>query len=62
MTIDRLLHGLPVNVRRALLMRRLDGMSYRDIAEQLDVSVSSVEKYVARALQACMLAALEMEQ
>ncbi|WP_022961971.1 sigma-70 family RNA polymerase sigma factor [Halopseudomonas pelagia] len=61
-TIDRLLHGLPINVRRALLMRRLDGLSYREIAEQLGVSVSSVEKYVACALQACLLAALEMEQ
>jgi len=62
MTIDRLLQGLPVNVRRALLMRRLDGMSYREIAEELEVSVSSVEKYVARALQSCLQAALEMEQ
>ena len=62
MTIDRLLQGLPINVRRALLMRRLDGISYAEIAEQLGVSVSSVEKYVARALQACLLAALDIEQ
>ncbi|GGE53014.1 RNA polymerase sigma factor [Halopseudomonas oceani] len=61
-TIDRLLHGLPVNVRRALLMRRLDGMSYRAIAEELGVSISSVEKYIARALQSCLQAAQELER
>jgi RNA polymerase sigma-70 factor (ECF subfamily) len=37
----------------ALLLCKLDGLSYRDIAERLNVSVSSVEKYVAAALLAC---------
>ena len=40
-------------------MHRLDGMGYREIAEQLGVSVSSVEKYIARALQHCLMVALE---
>ena len=57
--IDKLLHRLPDKVRRALLMRQLEGLSYRDIAQNLRVSVSSVEKYIARALQTCMLAALK---
>lgn len=34
-------------------MRRLDGMSYRDIGARLGVSVSSVEKYIAAGLLAC---------
>lgn len=51
--IDTMLQGLPEKVRSALLMRQLDGMSYREIATALGVSVSSVEKYVARALAAC---------
>lgn len=59
MLVDRLLRGLPNNVSRALLMHRLDGMGYREIAEQLGVSVSSVEKYIARALQHCLMVALE---
>lgn len=51
--IDALLHELPDKPRRAFLMCRLDGLSYREIAEALDVSVSSVEKYIARALLVC---------
>lgn len=54
--IDQILNGLPEKMRRALLMCKLDGLSYREIAEQLEVSVSSVEKYIATALQACYLA------
>lgn len=56
--IDSLLHRLPVNVRQALLMRQLDGMSYKDIAKHLNVSVSSVEKYIAKGLQACLAASV----
>ncbi|NYT80843.1 sigma-70 family RNA polymerase sigma factor [Alcaligenaceae bacterium] len=56
MEIDAVLHGLPDKARRALLLCKIDGMNYRDIAEQLNVSVSSVEKYIARGLQACYMA------
>ncbi len=51
--LDRLLQGLPPRVRQALLLCKLDGLSYQDIAQQLEVSVSSVEKYIASALRAC---------
>lgn len=51
--IDATLHGLPAKARAALLLCKLDGLSYRDIAAQLQLSVSSVEKYIASALQAC---------
>jgi len=53
MEIDALLDGLPTKVRKALLLRQLDGLGYAAIAKQLSVSVSSVEKYVARGLLAC---------
>lgn len=53
-SIDALLHRLPDKVREALLLRQLDNLSYKEIAKRLNVSVSSVEKYVAKALQACM--------
>lgn len=56
MEIDALLDGLPAKVRRALLLRQLDGLSYAAIARELSVSISSVEKYVARGLAACCLA------
>lgn len=59
--VDALLQGLPDRVRQAFLLRRVDGLSYREIAVQLEVSISSVEKYVARALQACLRMSLQEE-
>jgi RNA polymerase sigma factor (sigma-70 family) len=46
------LRGLPERTQRAFLLNRLDGLSYAEIAEVLDVSVSTVEKDIIRALQA----------
>ena len=40
---------LPERTRRILLQRRLDGLSYAQIAEAEDMSVAAVEKQVARA-------------
>ena len=51
--IDAVLHQLPAKARKALLLCKLDGLSYRDIAAELQVSVSSVEKYIAAGLLAC---------
>lgn len=43
----------PLKARQALLLCKLDRLGYREIAQQLGVSVSSVEKYIARALLVC---------
>lgn len=51
--VDRLLEGLGTKVRSAFLLSQLDGLPYREIAERLGVSVSSVEKYIATALRHC---------
>jgi RNA polymerase sigma factor (sigma-70 family) len=51
--LDAILNTLPPKARRALLLCKLDGLSYRDIAAELAVSVSSVEKYIAAGLLAC---------
>lgn len=51
--IDAMLNELKPNVRTAFLLSRLDGLSYPDIAERLDVSLSSIEKYMAVALRHC---------
>ena len=58
--IDELLQRLPDKVRQALLMRQLENMSYKQIASKLNVSVSSVEKYIAKALQSCLMVNLDM--
>ena len=44
---------LPFNVKQAFLLHRKSGLSYNDIARQMDVSVSSVEKYILQALKHC---------
>jgi RNA polymerase sigma factor (sigma-70 family) len=54
--IDALLDGLKPNVRTAFLLSRLEGLGYQAIAERLEVSVSSVEKYMATAIRHCFLA------
>ncbi len=41
---------LPESVRRAFLLSRAEGKSYREISTELGVSVSTVEKYLIRAL------------
>lgn len=51
--IDDALHSKPAKTRQALLLCKLHGMGHRDIATELKVSVSSVEKYIVSGLRAC---------
>ena len=44
---------LPEKCRQAFLLHRTSGLSYSDIALELGVSVSSVEKYILQALKEC---------
>lgn len=44
---------LPEKCRQAFLLHRTSGLSYNDIALELGVSVSSVEKYILQALREC---------
>lgn len=46
------LDALPAKVRASFLLSRLDDLTYSEIAAKLGVSVSSVEKYIARAAAA----------
>ena len=43
------LHRLPENQRRAILLREWQGLSYREIAAQLELSQSAVETLIFRA-------------
>jgi RNA polymerase sigma factor (sigma-70 family) len=43
------LHGMPEQQRRALLLREWQGLSYREIAEELDLSQAAVETLIFRA-------------
>lgn len=59
--LDAMLDGLGPRVRQAFLLAQLDGLGYAEIARRLDVSVSSVTKYMAKATEQCLLFALDAE-
>lgn len=44
---------LPFKTRQAFLLHRHTGLSYQEIAVEMGVSVSSVEKYILEALKHC---------
>jgi len=44
---------LPPKCRSVFVMRMIDGMSQRDIADELGISVSTVEKHLSKGLQLC---------
>lgn len=56
--IDAMLNDLPGNVRHAFLLNRLDGMTHPQIAEQLGVSLATVERWIKQAVTQCYLATL----
>lgn len=53
---------LPARPRRAFILNRFDGLSYREIAEILQVSESSVEKYMIEALKRLRCVLTEPDQ
>ncbi|MBV4533439.1 sigma-70 family RNA polymerase sigma factor [Pseudomonas farsensis] len=53
MQIDAMLDSMPAKVREAFLLSQFEGLTYPQIAERLQVSVSSVQKYMLRAITAC---------
>lgn len=44
---------LPPRCRRAFLLRRMEGLSYKQIANRMGISVSAAEKHVATGLLKC---------
>ena len=45
--------ALPPQCRRVLVMRKVFGLSHKEIARRLDISVRTVEKHLAKALHRC---------
>ncbi|VVE68975.1 RNA polymerase subunit sigma [Pandoraea anapnoica] len=56
--LDRLLDGLPTIVRQAFLYSQLDGQTHAQIAATLGISIPTVKRYLAKALQRCYFADL----
>lgn len=59
--INRAVDSLPFRVKQAFLLHRFNALPYSAIAEQLQVSVSSVEKYILHALRQCRDALEELD-
>lgn len=51
--VQKALNELPGVVREVFMLIRLEGLKHKEIALQLGISVSAVEKYQARALEHC---------
>ncbi|GBL57488.1 ECF subfamily RNA polymerase sigma-24 factor [Pseudomonas citronellolis] len=51
--IDRLLDRLKPKVRQAFIWAQLEGLTCPQIAQRLEVSLATVERYLATALRAC---------
>jgi len=58
--LPEVLEEMPETQRRAILLREWQGLSYREIAEELDLSQSAVETLIFRARRA-LAAGLEVE-
>ena len=53
-SIDRLLNGLPARVRQIFILSRLEVLTQPMIAQQLDVSLATVERDLRRAFLHCL--------
>ncbi len=52
--VGRLIALLPPKCREVFLLRRVDGLSQREIAERVGISENTVEKHVAKGLRLLM--------
>jgi RNA polymerase sigma-70 factor (ECF subfamily) len=50
----RSIRGLPRQCRRAFLLRKVYGLSQREVAVRLGVTEGTIEKHIAKAMLACM--------
>ena len=55
--IDQVLARLPARSRQAFLMAQLEGCTQEEIARRLGLSVRSVQRYLARAFEECIMLA-----
>jgi RNA polymerase sigma factor (sigma-70 family) len=60
--IDAALDRMSARVREAFLLSRLDQLTYTEVAQRLNVSVASVQKYMLAAVKACYSAVYESDE
>lgn len=59
--IHRLLQGLGPKVKQTFILSQFDGLTYLQIAERLNISVRSVNNYMAKAMEHCCLMQIQMQ-
>ena len=47
------IRSLPVQCRRALVLKKVYGHSYKEIAEKLQISEKTVEKHISKGVTRC---------
>ncbi|QBF25254.1 sigma-70 family RNA polymerase sigma factor [Pseudomonas tructae] len=57
--VDALLHGLSPRAREIFLLSQLDGLTYRQIAAQLGLSIDQVQKSMSKAFALCYASQFE---
>jgi RNA polymerase sigma-70 factor (ECF subfamily) len=58
--VDAMLQKLPSRARRAFLLAQVQGLTYREIADDIGVSERMIKKYMAQAMLQCMLLEIEL--
>ena len=53
--VDAMLNGLPPKVRLTFIMAQIEGLTYAEVAAQLNISLRSVKRYMAQAMAECIV-------
>jgi DNA-directed RNA polymerase specialized sigma24 family protein len=61
-TLDRILDLIPDNYRSVLLLSKVDGIHYIEIAQMMKVKPETVLKYLSRALAHARLAQAQLDE
>ncbi|WP_082302916.1 sigma-70 family RNA polymerase sigma factor [Photorhabdus laumondii] len=54
--IDIMLSQLPTPVQTVFLLSQIEGMKYEDIANQMNISLSTVKRYMKQGFYQCLIA------
>ncbi len=49
----KVVESLPLKCRQVFILRKIEGLSYDDIAKKLNMSKAAVEKQIVRGLKSC---------
>ena len=60
-TYEAALGALPERTRTIFLLYRVEELCYREIAEQLGISIPAVQKHMAKALERISIALLDKD-